>query len=57
MLIKRKVGSYYFGRNTVFRKLKVDLCVSEMSGLVVILFSVRNVRDGFIVVVMVCLGR
>ena len=41
----------------MFRKLKVDLCVSEMSGLVVILFSVRNVRDGFIVVVMVCLGR
>ena len=49
------------GRQLLFWKecsvSKVDLCVSEMSGLVVILFSVRNVRDGFIVVVMVCLGR
>ena len=36
---------------------KVDLLVSVVSGLVVILFSVRNVRCGFIVVVLMCLGR
>ena len=31
--------------------------VSEVSGLVVILFSVQNVRSGFIVVVLMCVGR
>ena len=31
--------------------------VSVVGGLVVIPFSVRNVRGGFIVVVRVCLGR
>ena len=36
--------------------LKVDSC-SVVSGLVVILFSVRSVRGGFIVIVLMCLGR
>ena len=31
--------------------------VSVVNGLVVIQFSVRNVRGGFIVVVLMCLGR
>ena len=31
--------------------------VSVVSGSVVILFSVRNVRGGFIMVVLMCLGR
>ena len=31
--------------------------VSVMSGLVVILFSVRNIRAGLIFVVLMCLGR
>ena len=31
--------------------------VSVASGLVVILFNVRNDRGGFIVVVLMCLGR
>ena len=30
---------------------------SVVSGLVVILFSVRNVRGGFIIVALMCLGR
>ena len=37
--------------------LKVDPCGFWVRGLVVILFSVRNVRCGFIVVVLMCLGR
>ena len=43
------------GRKVVFGKY--ILVVSVVSGLVVILFSVRNVRGGFIVVVLICLGR
>ena len=31
--------------------------VSVVSWLVVILFRIRNVRGGFIVVVLMCLGR
>ena len=31
--------------------------VSDVSGLVVILFSIRNVRGGFIVLALICLGR
>ena len=49
MWIKRKVCSYYLGRKVVFRKW--IFVVSVVSGLVVILFSVRNVRGGFIVIV------
>ena len=50
MSIKQKVCSYYLGRKVVFRKW--IFVVSVLSGLVVILFSVRNVRGGFIVVVL-----
>ena len=46
MLVKQKICSYYIGRKVVFRKL--ILVVSVVSGLVVILFNVRNVRGGFI---------
>ena len=42
MLIKQKVCSYYLGREVVFQKL--ILAVSEVSGLVVILFSVQNIK-------------
>ena len=31
--------------------------VSMVSGLVVIVFSVRNIRGRFIVIVLICLGR
>ena len=55
MLIKQKVCSYYVGRNVVFRKWV--LVVSVVSGLVVILLDVRNVRGGYIVVVLMELGR
>ena len=55
MSIKQKVCSYYLGRKVVFRKW--ILVVSVVSGLVVILFSVRNVRGRLIVVVLMCLGR
>ena len=44
-----------FWKTIVFQKW--ILVVSVVSGLVVILFSVRNVRVGFIVVVVMCLGR
>ena len=46
MLIKQKICNYYIGRKVVFRKL--ILVLSVVSGLVVILFNVRNVRGGFI---------
>ena len=48
MLIKQKICNYYIGRKVVFRKL--ILVVPVVSGLVVILFNVRNVRGGFILV-------
>ena len=51
----KKACSYYFGRKVVFRKW--ILVVSVLSRLVVILFSVRNVRSGFITVVLMWLGR
>ena len=44
---KQKLYSYCLGRKVV---------VSVVSGLVVIQFDVRNVRDGFVAVLM-CLGR
>ena len=52
---KQKVCSYYLGRKVVLRTW--ILVVSVVSRLVVILFSVRNVRGGFIVVALMCLGR
>ena len=52
---KKKVSCYYLGRKVVFRKW--ILVASVVRGLVVILFSVRNVRRGFIVVVLMCLGK
>ena len=51
----KKICSYYLGRKVVFRKW--ILVVSVVSGLVVILFSVQNVRGGFTVVVLISLGR
>ena len=53
MSIKQKVCSY-LGRKVVFQKW---ILVSVGSGLVVILFSVRNVRVGFIVVILMCQDR
>ena len=50
MLIKQKICNYYIGRKVVLRKL--ILVVPVVSGLVVILFNVRNVRGGFILVVL-----
>ena len=50
----KKGSNYYLERKVVFRKW--ILVVSVVSGLVVILFSVRNVRGGPIVVVL-RLGR
>ena len=52
---KEKVCSYYLEKKIVFQKW--ILVVSVVSGLVVILFNVRNDRGGFIVVVLMCLGR
>ena len=49
-----RVCNYYLGRKVVFRKW--ILVVSVVSWLVVILFSVQNVRGGVIVVLM-CLDR
>ena len=49
------VEGKYLGRKVVFWKWV--LVVSLVSGLVIILFSVRNVKGGFIVVVLMCLGR
>ena len=51
----KKVCSYYFGREVVFQKW--ILVVSVVSRLVEILFSVRNVRGGFIIIVLMCLSR
>ena len=55
MSIKQKVCSCYLGKKVVFQK-KI-LVVSLVSGLVVILSIVQNVRGGFTVVVLMCLGR
>ena len=49
MLMKQKVFSYYLG--------KWIRVVSVVSGLVVILFSVQNVSGGFIIVILMCLGK
>ena len=54
MSIKQKVWRY-LGRKVVFWKW--ILVVSVVSGLVVIPFSVPSVRVGFIVVILMCLGR
>ena len=51
----KKVCSYYFRREVVFQKW--ILVVSVVSRLVEILFSVRNVRGGFIIIVLMCLSR
>ena len=42
--VKEKGSSYYLGRKVVFRKW--ILVVTVVRGLVVILFSLRNVRSG-----------
>ena len=54
---KTKGMQLSFGKKkkVVFRRW--ILVVSVVNGLVVILFNVRNVRGGFIVVVLMCLGR
>ena len=52
---KTKFMHFLFWKTIVFQKW--ILVVSVVSGLVVILFSVRNVRVGFIVVVVMCQGR
>ena len=53
--MKQKVCSDHLGRKVVFRRW--ILVVSVVNGLVVIQLSVRNVRGGFIVVVLMYLGR
>ena len=55
MSIKIYIYNYYLGRKVVFGKW--ILVVSMVSRLVVILFSVQNVRDVFIVVVLMCIRR
>ena len=52
---KTKGVQLLFGKEIVFQNW--ILVVTLVSGLVVILFSVRNVRGGFIMVVLMCLGR
>ena len=51
---KKGICSYYLGRKVVFRRW--ILVVRVVGWLVLLLMSVRNVRGGFIVVLM-CLGR
>ena len=51
---KTKCMQYYLGRKVVFQKW---IFMVSVSGLVIVLFSVRNVRRGFFVVVLLCLGR
>ena len=53
--VKTKGMSYDLERKVVFRRRIFMLPV--VSGLVVILFSLRNVRGGFIVVILMCLGK
>ena len=56
MSIKQKVHHYYLGRKVVFQSW--ILVVFVVNGLVVILFSIQNVRGGFIVFVCTaCLGH
>ena len=55
MSIKRKAWSHDLGRKVMFRKW--ILVVSLVNGLVVILFSVQNVRGWFIVDFVKCLSR
>ena len=52
---KTKGMQLLFGQKVVFRWW--ILVVPVVSGLFVILFRVRNVRGGFMVVVLMCLGR
>ena len=52
---KAKVCSYYFERKVMFWKW--IFVVSVVRGLIVILFIIRNIRGGFIFVVLMCLGR
>ena len=52
---KKGICSYYLGRKVVFRRWILEVRV--VSWLVLLLLSVRNVRGGFIVVVLICLGR
>ena len=59
---KTKCVSCNLGRKVVFRRWiavgSVVIAVgSVVSGLFVILFSVRNVRGGFIIVALMCPGR
>ena len=52
---KTKGIQLLFGKKAVFQRW--ILVVSVVNRLVIILFSVRNVRGGFIVVVLMCLRR
>ena len=52
---KTKGMQFSFGKKVVFRRW--ILVVSVVNELVVILFSVQNVRGWFIVIVLICLGR
>ena len=53
--VKTKGMSYDLGRKVVFQRWIFMLPV--VSRLVVILFSLRNVRGGFIAVILMCLGK
>ena len=55
MTVDKTKGVQLLRRKVVF--LKSILVVSVVSRLVVILFSVRYVRDGFMVVILMSLGR
>ena len=55
MNVDKTKGVQLLRRKVVF--LKSILVVSVVSRLVVILFSVRYVRDGFMVVILMSLGR
>ena len=52
---EQKVCSYYLGRKVVFHRW--ILVVSVVNELVEILISVQNVKSGFTVVALLCLGR
>ena len=53
--VKPKVSNYYLGRKLMLRM--GILVLSVVSGLVAMLFIVRNVRGGFMVGVLMCLRR
>ena len=55
MNVDKTKGVQLLRRKVVF--LKSILVVSVVSRLVVILFSVRYVRDGFMVIILMSLGR